>query len=399
MKMNIHVPFRFASKCNLAGMLALALLLATVAHAQITPSDDAYVLTTSPTTNYGAKNTLEVESAGATSFVRFDLSSIPPTITGSMVAKATLKIYVGTVTTAGSFNVDLVTSAWSESTVTANTAPTLGSAIASAVPVTKADKNQYVLVDVTTAVADWLNGTANDGIALVPDGAVSFALNSKETATTSHPAELDIVYTSGGGGGTITGINTASGSGLIGGGTSGTLNLSLTNTCAANQVLQWNGTAWVCANLKGSGTITGITAGTDLTGGGTSGNVTLNLDTTKVPELNAANTFTQPLTVTATVNTGSGTLIANNASQYPNTPAVVGNATFTGTGSTIGVSGYSQATSGWGLYGIGGAAGVYGGSKVNGVFGNSTAGNGVYGVGLRGAGKSDNQQCRCEKIY
>ena len=45
------------------------------------------------------------------------------------------------------------------------------------------------------------------------------------------------------------------------------------------------------------GTITGVTAGTDLTGGGTSGTVTLNLDTTKVPLLNAANTFTGNQTV------------------------------------------------------------------------------------------------------
>ncbi len=42
----------------------------------------------------------------------------------------------------------------------------------------------------------------------------------------------------------------------------------------------------------GDGTITGVTAGTDLTGGGTSGNVALNVDTTKVPQLAAANTFT-----------------------------------------------------------------------------------------------------------
>jgi len=42
----------------------------------------------------------------------------------------------------------------------------------------------------------------------------------------------------------------------------------------------------------GKGTITGVTAGTDLTGGGTGGNVKLNLDTTKVPQLAAANIFT-----------------------------------------------------------------------------------------------------------
>jgi hypothetical protein len=42
----------------------------------------------------------------------------------------------------------------------------------------------------------------------------------------------------------------------------------------------------------GNGTITGVMAGTDLTGGGSSGSVTLNLDTTKVPQLKTANTFT-----------------------------------------------------------------------------------------------------------
>src|SRR5580698_1818844 len=97
--------------------------------------------------------------------------------------------------------------------------------------------------------------------------------------------------------GTITGVATASGSGLSGGGTSGSLNLSLLNTCAANQVLQWNGSAWACTTISGGGTITGVTAGTDLTGGGSSGNVTLNVDTTKVPQLNAANTFTGNQTV------------------------------------------------------------------------------------------------------
>jgi len=69
----------------------------------------------------------------------------------------------------------------------------------------------------------------------------------------------------------------------------------------------------VVANDKSAGrsatppTITGVTAGTDLTGGGTSGNVTLNLDTTKVPGLNAANTFVGHQTVMGDI-TGSGQL-------------------------------------------------------------------------------------------
>ena len=62
----------------------------------------------------------------------------------------------------------------------------------------------------------------------------------------------------GGGGGTITGITTLSGSGLQGGGLSGTLNLALASSgCTANQVLVWSGTAWVCTSVGGSGTVTG----------------------------------------------------------------------------------------------------------------------------------------------
>jgi hypothetical protein len=96
------------------------------------------------------------------------------------------------------------------------------------------------------------------------------------------------------GDGTITGVTTASGSGLTGGGTSGVLDLTLTKACASSQVLQWNGSAWACSSAS-TGTITGVTAGTNLTGGGTSGKVTLSLNTTATnalyAQLAAANTF------------------------------------------------------------------------------------------------------------
>lgn len=61
--------------------------------------------------------------------------------------------------------------------------------------------------------------------------------------------------------------------------------------------------------FPGLGTITGVKAGTDLTGGGTTGTVTLNLDTTKVPQLAAANTFTGNQTVTGNLS-ATGTMTA-----------------------------------------------------------------------------------------
>ncbi len=75
----------------------------------------------------------------------------------------------------------------------------------------------------------------------------------------------------------------------------------------------------------GKGTITGVTPGTGLTGGGTTGTVTLNLDTTKVPELITNNTFSG--TEQFKGNVGVGTLPSGNG--Y--TPLSVSGATNFGT--------------------------------------------------------------------
>jgi hypothetical protein len=284
-------------------LLSVTLLAWTAASAQITPLADSYTYTADPTTNYGAGVLLEVDGATITSYIQFPLSSIP---SGATVSAATLKLYVNTVTTAGSFNVDYVNGSWSESALTYSTAPALGGTIASNVAITAADKNQYILINVTSAVQAWLSGDqTNDGIALVANSKFNATFDSKENTTTSHPPELDIAY----GDGTITGITTASGSGLTGGGTSGALNLSLTNACTSGQILRWNGSAWACSSA-GMGTITGITAGTDLTGGGTSGKVSLNMDTTKVPQLSSANAFSA-LNTFPSVGVGTSSPLAN----------------------------------------------------------------------------------------
>ena len=148
--------------------------------------------------------------------------------------------------------------------------------IDSSVPITTADKNQYILIPMHLDRAGVAEHTvSNNGIALVAIGSFNATFDSKETTTTSHPPELDVVFA---GDGTITGVTTASGSGLTGGGTSGTLNLALTNACAANQVLQWNGTSWICAAV-GTGTVTSVGSGAGLTGGPITGSGTLSIAT------------------------------------------------------------------------------------------------------------------------
>ena len=197
-------------------VLFLSLLAWTTAHAQITPSADSYTNTATPTTNYGAKTLLDVDGASQITYIQFNLASIPTT---ASVSQATLKLYVNAVSTAGNFNVNYVNGTWVENTIDASDAPPVGATIASNVAITAKDKNQYILINVTPAVQAWLSGSeTNNGIALVANGSFAVSFDSKENATTSHPAELDIAFA--GGDGTITGVTTSSGSGLTGGGTS-----------------------------------------------------------------------------------------------------------------------------------------------------------------------------------
>jgi hypothetical protein len=132
--------------------------------------------------------------------------------------------------------------------------------------------------------------------------------------------------------------------------------------------------------FPGTGTITGVTAGADLTGGGTSGNVTLNLDTTKVPLLAAANTFTAPQSINSSAIAPS--LSVNNTSGAAGIYSVaLGGGIF---GETMSDTAYG------GVEGVDGSApgdgtGVYGYSPSGaGVFGNSASG--LFGWGVYGQG-------------
>ena len=187
------------------------------------------------------------------------------------------------------------------------------------------------------------------------------------------------------GAGTITGVT--AGSGLVGGGTSGNVVVGLTTSCASGQVLQWNGSAWACAGT-GSGSITSVTAGTDLTGGGSSGTVTLNLDTTKVPQLNAANRFTQP----QTINSQAIVIAANTVDALDVTQAG-----FQATGD--GIHGVTVASGGTGVFGQGaigiqglatpstGLSGLFRGTvKITGNGNNLLAGDPGCGSGFAGLG-------------
>src|SRR5208282_1079812 len=194
----MRASMSFVRLSRWAAMLMFLLFMSTATYAQITPSGDAYVNSAAGTTNYGTATTLDLSSAD-TSFIRFDLTAVPSSYTGASVAKATLKLYVNTVTTTGSFNVDLVNGAWTEKTLDYSNQPALGTTIAASVPLATTSKLTYLEIDITSAVVEWLNGTQpNDGIALVANSPLVATFDSKESTTTSHPPELDLVYVNNG---------------------------------------------------------------------------------------------------------------------------------------------------------------------------------------------------------
>lgn len=220
----------------------------------------------------------------------------------------------------------------------------------------------------------------------------------------------------GNGDGTVTSV--ASGAGLTGGPITSSGTLSIASGGVTNAMLE-------------NSSLT-VTAGTDLTGGGSvilGSTTTLNLDTTKVPQLATANTFTGSVNMVSdtrvdfnglnkgstspairfgTGNTGeaissdrAGTVNVNGIDLYTNfTPRLsVTNSGSVGIGtqapgSTLDVRGSGSFSNGVsGASSAAGANGVYGNNSAtsgasNGVYGStsSPAGAGVMGVSLSSGG-------------
>ena len=153
---------------------------------------DAYVNSAHATTNYGGLSNLYVSSNG-TALIQFDLSLLPAGTTASQIGIATLKLYVNRINTSGLVSVQPVNSAWSESTVTYATIPSLGTAVASFTPATA---EQFIVIDITSLVQSWVTTpSSNFGLALTTSSG-DIVLDSKENDETSHVGHLDITVVS-----------------------------------------------------------------------------------------------------------------------------------------------------------------------------------------------------------
>src|SRR3989442_4372165 len=89
--------------------------------------------------NHGVARALQIAGPPASNrvqktFLKFDLSTLPPGTSGSDVTRAMLTVFANRVNVPGMLDALRVTSAWSEATVTGTHEPMLGAAVATARP-------------------------------------------------------------------------------------------------------------------------------------------------------------------------------------------------------------------------------------------------------------------------
>ena len=146
--------------------------------------------------NFGALGTMSA-GPGSYSLIQFDLSALQGLgLIGANIQKATVTLFVNTVTTPGGVDVGLTGQAWTEMGATyQNFNLGLVQVFANDIPVTTA--GEYVTFDITTQAKGWLtNAVTNNGL-IVKAAAASPAtwvwFDTKESTTTSHPAIFNVV--------------------------------------------------------------------------------------------------------------------------------------------------------------------------------------------------------------
>lgn len=261
-------------------------------------TDDAY-LKAKPT---GTKTTLLVQSGdkGSSTYLKFDLSTLPNDTAGSDVAKATLVLWVSKVPTGGTVDVVAVEGSWSEETLATTTAPSVAASEETSIDVTPEMRSSFLHIDVTPLVQQWVDGvTENHGLALISDAA-SVVLDSKENTGTGHEPRLQIALVGGDGEsvGPITSAQITDGTVTAQDIDASSVQRRVVGTCVSGSAIRVvNTDGSVGCQTVPSQSITSIVAGSGLTGGGTSGAVNIAFDTTfgdsRYARLGAVNTFTQ----------------------------------------------------------------------------------------------------------
>jgi len=136
----------------------------------LNPVADSYIDSSNPTTPHGASTQLRIDGSPLVySYLKFDLSSVPGTITG-----LTLKVYATSSASTGYSVRGVADNSWTESAIYWNNAPPIGSAdVGQSGAFTS---NTLTSVNVSTLI----NGNGLLSMAMIESNATAVAFSSKE---------------------------------------------------------------------------------------------------------------------------------------------------------------------------------------------------------------------------
>ncbi|WP_374087458.1 DNRLRE domain-containing protein [Methylomicrobium lacus] len=157
-------------------------------------TDDSYASSKAPTKVYGKAGDIIVTSM-QTGYINFALNT-PEHYSGANVAKAMVRLFVGTIKSGGNLTISQVTGNWSEGSLSGANLPAV-SAAATHVPIGMDRKMRWIEVDVTELVQEWIDAhpdNRNFSLALKSDGGLNIKINSKENGKNSHEPSLNIVW-------------------------------------------------------------------------------------------------------------------------------------------------------------------------------------------------------------
>lgn len=152
----------------------------------IYPTEDTYVISTSPSSNFGNSTLVRTASSPVTySYFKFDLTPL----NGKTIVSAKMRLYnIDAVTTTSTLSLYRVyTSKWLENTLTYNTRPTLLEKLTSS---TGATINTWKEFNLTSTIKTYKD-TSLFGVALVNNSTDRAGFSSKET--TSYKPRLVVV--------------------------------------------------------------------------------------------------------------------------------------------------------------------------------------------------------------
>ncbi len=148
----------------------------------ISPSADAYVLASSPTTNFGTKTNLRVDNSPITrSYLRFVVSGL----NGAPVTSAKLRIYANSSDPTGFTVHSLSNNTWTESGITYKNAPAPGTSLATS---PKVVAGQWIEVNISSYIK--AQGTYN--LVLTINNSTNTSLGARESG--AHAPQLLVTY-------------------------------------------------------------------------------------------------------------------------------------------------------------------------------------------------------------